>query len=41
MLDFDAALKKKDDDALKQMWAPISALVLWLKNIEEYHLMST
>jgi hypothetical protein len=34
MLVFDAALKKKDDDALKQMWVPISALALWLNEVE-------
>jgi hypothetical protein len=33
VLDFDATLKKMDDNALKQMWAIISALELWLNKL--------
>ncbi|KAF1938112.1 hypothetical protein EJ02DRAFT_425980 [Clathrospora elynae] len=34
MVAFDAALKKKDDVALKRMWAVISALALWLNEVD-------
>ncbi|KAF1917120.1 hypothetical protein BDU57DRAFT_548681 [Ampelomyces quisqualis] len=35
ILEFDAALKKTGNDALKQMWAPISALALWLNEVDQ------
>ncbi|KAF9698365.1 hypothetical protein EKO04_003417 [Ascochyta lentis] len=32
---FDASLKKKDDNALKHTWAIVSALSLWLNEIDQ------
>ncbi|KAF2829727.1 hypothetical protein CC86DRAFT_367670 [Ophiobolus disseminans] len=31
---FDATLKKKDDDALKRTWAAVTALGLWLNEVD-------
>jgi hypothetical protein len=41
LLAYDAALKKKDDDALKQMWAPLSALALLLNEGDLPNFIST
>lgn len=41
ILEFEAALKKTGDEALKQMWAPISSLALWLNEVDQGDLISS
>lgn len=39
IVEFDTALKKKDDDSLKHAWAVISALSLWINEVDQGPLM--
>lgn len=38
-MEFDSSLKKSDDDALEHSWATISALALWINEVNQGPLM--
>ena len=39
IVEFDTALKKNDDNALKHTWAIVSALSLWINEVDQGPLM--
>jgi hypothetical protein len=41
IVDFDKSVKKKDDQSLKHMWAVISAISLWLNEVDQQPLIRT
>ncbi|KAJ4991125.1 hypothetical protein SVAN01_03475 [Stagonosporopsis vannaccii] len=39
IVEFDKSLKKKDEEALKHMWAIVSAMSLWINEVDQQPLM--